>query len=88
MKLGSTSEWLLIYALLLGAVIIFNVLPAFKSGPCTPNFDILSIVIVGLVTAILMVRGITKYFSKEIRGKILLINIIAFAAWCFAMFVL
>jgi hypothetical protein len=67
---------------------MFNVLPAFKSGPCTPNFDILSIMIAGLTTAILMVRGIIKYFSKEIRGKIVMINVIAFAAWCFAMFVL
>ena len=88
MKFGSTFKWLLIYAILWGAVIIFNVLPGFKSGPCTPNFDILSVVIVGLTTAILMVRGIVKYFSKQLRGKIALINIIAFAAWCFAIFVL
>ncbi len=78
----------LIYALLLGAVVLFNVLPGFQSGPSGPNLDMLSIVIVGLTTAILMIRGIVKYFSKEIGGKILLINIIAFAAWCFAMFVL
>ncbi len=87
MKSGSTSKWLLTYAILLGVLIFFNVLPCFKSGPCTPNFDILSIVVVGLITAILMVRGIIKYFSKEIRGKIVMINVIAFAAWCFAMFV-
>ncbi|WP_342645829.1 hypothetical protein [Mucilaginibacter sp. CSA2-8R] len=88
MKLGNTGKWLFVYGILLGAVVLFNVLPGFKSGPCTPNLDVLSFLLVGLTTAILMVRGVVKYYTKAIRGKILLINIIGFAAWCFIMFVL
>ncbi len=85
MKLGSTSKWLLIYTFLLGALIFFNVLPCFKSGPCTPNFDFLSILIVSLTVIILLIRGVIMYFLKKEEGRIVLINIIAFAAWLCTM---
>ncbi|MES2266511.1 MAG: hypothetical protein V4520_07110 [Bacteroidota bacterium] len=53
------------YAIAIAAVCLFNILPGFKSGPCSPNFDVLSafvlfggsIILLGVNLVRLKVKG-------------------------------
>jgi hypothetical protein len=46
---------LLYYVVVIVVVGLFNVLPGFKSGPCTPNFDVLSVFLAFIGTVVLFV---------------------------------
>lgn len=72
---------LVYYILATGAVAYFMMSGSFKSGPCTPNLDFLSVFLFGIVSLIL--TGISTYMGIKKRGNIflLLINLAFFIGW-------
>lgn len=51
---------LIYYAIVLPATILFNTLPGFKTGPCTPNFDLLSIAIMFFGAIVLLIVNLVR----------------------------
>ncbi len=74
------------YLLTIGAIIFFWHSKSFKSGPCTPNLDLLSLMIFGPVALFLLLRSIYKVYKRQGSKTSLLINFIAFSGWLSALF--
>jgi len=53
------SRTLLYYLLAISLILFFNIAPGFKTGPCTPNVDILSIMLAFFGAVVLLaINGI------------------------------
>jgi hypothetical protein len=55
---------LIYYAIAITAVILFNILPGFKSGPCTPGLDLLSAFVLFLGSIILLGVNVVRLKLK------------------------
>jgi hypothetical protein len=78
---------LIYYILAIPLLIYFNTSSDFKTGPCTPNLDILSFMLSGVFTLILVGRG-TFLLIKN--GKLVLfpflLNLLALIIWLIFLF--
>lgn len=57
------------YIIAIVLVVLLNVLPGFKSGPCTPNFDFFSILFLGIASFALTIKSIYSWFASSKRSK-------------------
>ncbi|RFZ90484.1 hypothetical protein D0C36_22130 [Mucilaginibacter conchicola] len=64
------------YVIVIVAITLFNVLPGFKSGPCTPNLDVLSIFLSFFGAVLLLCVNLIRL--KQ-RGRIYLSSVIIHA---------
>ncbi|AWG23492.1 hypothetical protein FFWV33_19115 [Flavobacterium faecale] len=65
----NTLKTLVFYAFVFVCILFVNISGKFKSGPCTPNLDVLSIFLIGPVSFILMLVNGIKYFHMERETK-------------------
>lgn len=57
---------IIFYAIALSLIALINVSGQFKSGPCTPNLDVLSIFILAVSNMILLiVNGVMAFAMKK-----------------------
>jgi hypothetical protein len=54
------AKTLLFYAVAFLLILAVNTLPGFKSGPCTPNLDILSLFVTFIVAVSLLIINVIK----------------------------
>ena len=77
------------YFIAIIAIIVFNVSDEFKSGPCTPNFDIFSVFLLGPLSAILLIKnGIQTFLLKRETSYSFRIHLIALLIWVIVLFAL
>jgi hypothetical protein len=77
------KAWVLLGGYILLGVFTFyaNNSKEFRSGPCTPNLDVLSFLLSGLISTILFTISIARLFLKRKNQAVLIINFIAVAGW-------
>ncbi|MFD0765217.1 hypothetical protein ACFQZI_10175 [Mucilaginibacter lutimaris] len=71
--LKSVYRTLIYYSVTLTAVVLFNILPGFKSGPCTPGLDILSGFVLFLGSIILLGVNLIRL---KLKGRAYLPSVI------------
>lgn len=57
------------YAISIIAIVLINLSGAFKSGPCTPNLDFLSIFVVAILNVILLIINTISTFGLKKETK-------------------
>jgi len=63
-------------------IVYFNNSPEYKSGPCTPNLDLLSILLFGPVSFVLTLISAYKTFTKHQPKKyVFAMHALAFIGW-------
>jgi uncharacterized membrane protein len=67
------------YVLALAAVVYFVKSGNFKSGPCNPGLDFVSIFLFLLISFILLIISIYKTIKNREKKYLLFINIVAIA---------
>lgn len=73
---------ILFYAVALLIVVVINFSGKFKSGPCTPNLDVLSVFAVVALNVILLIVNIVKAFvmKKQTRFSVV-VHFVALLIW-------
>ncbi len=57
---------IMFYLIAILTIIVINVSGKFKSGPCTPNLDVLSVFILAILNVILLIiNGIKAFIMKK-----------------------
>jgi hypothetical protein len=70
------------YVIAVLTIIIINVSGKFKSGPCTPNLDLLSFFFLGPLSFILLViNGISKVVMNKQTKYSFIIHLLALIIW-------
>lgn len=70
------------YIISVSAIILINKSGQFKSGPCTPDLDILSFFILGSLSLILLIiNGILAFGFKRNTQQSFNTHIVAFTIW-------
>ena len=73
---------ILFYIVSISAIIYFNFSDDFKSGPCTPNLDLISFMLFGPVILVLsLVNAFTTYKLKRETKYSFFIHFIALFIW-------
>jgi hypothetical protein len=73
---------ILFYAISILIIIAINVSGKFKSGPCTPNLDILSVFILVVLNIILLViNGIKAFVIKKQTNLSFVIHFVFLIIW-------
>ena len=80
-QLSATWKLIIFYIVALLLIIFFFKTPGFKSGPCTPNLDLLSYILFGLTGALLLVRSIYKSVAKTGAKHLIALNLGALLFW-------
>jgi len=75
----------LFYAIAIGCLIYIEASGKFKSGPCTPNLDILAPLLLIIVTVILLITSLVNILTKRGNKYLLMINLAAFLALVFVL---
>jgi hypothetical protein len=83
-EMQSLKLTLLFYVIMGALIFYFNISSEFKSGPCTPNLDLLSILFIGPISLILAIWNSLKFFIYKLPNKYsMIIHSIGFAIWAF-----
>ena len=78
----------LIYACIILLVFLINFSGKFKSGPCTPNLDVLSVLIIGPFSLIMiLLNGVKTFLYKKPNKFSFFIHLLAFLIWIILLFV-
>ncbi|PSR54097.1 hypothetical protein AHMF7605_11475 [Adhaeribacter arboris] len=77
---------LIFYGIYITVIILINASGAFKSGPCTPNLDILSIFLIGPISLILLIKNLGKLFAKHPTKYSTLIHGVGLLTWMVILF--
>lgn len=80
-QLSATWKLIIFYVVALLLIIYFFRTPGFKSGPCTPNLDLLSYILFGLTAALLLARSICKVVAKTGTKRLVALNLGALLFW-------
>jgi hypothetical protein len=76
------------YIIVLAAILYFNASGRYKSGPCTPNLDILSVFFLGPLSLMLLIRnGIWAFVMKKQTKYSFLIHLLALVIWLIVLVV-
>jgi len=75
------------YALAILVIFLIAISGRFKSGPCTPNLDILSVIFLYLISFILLlINGVRVFYYKKPNKYSFYIHLIAFSLLTFFFF--
>jgi hypothetical protein len=73
---------LIFYVLVTIAIVLINISGKFKSGPCTPNLDVMSFFLIGPISLILlMINGIQIFWMKKQTKYSFFIHLAALIIW-------
>lgn len=73
---------IIFYVLALLTIVIINFSGKFKSGPCTPNLDVLSVFIFIILNVILLIINGIKAFVMNKQTKVsTIVHFIALIIW-------
>lgn len=76
------------YSIAIITIIITNTSSQFKSGPCTPNLDLLSFLLIGPLSFILLViNGILAFGMEKQTKYSFLIHLLALIIWVMILLV-
>ncbi|MCD8740338.1 hypothetical protein LT679_06955 [Mucilaginibacter roseus] len=82
-KSKSVALSILFYIAAWVLIVVFNSFDTFKSGPCTPNLDFLSIIVAIIFSAglvvIIMIKSVIQW--KRPDWVLLLIHIVGFGSY-------
>lgn len=71
-----------LYVLAVLAVTFINLSGQFKSGPCTPNLDLLSFFLLGPLSFIgSLITAFETFFKKKPYRGAFFVNLLALGAW-------
>ncbi len=82
-ELENASYTLMFYFVVVILVTIFNTASQFKSGSCTPNLDVFSFFLVGLMSLVLLfVNVIRRIVRKRDTLYSSILHLVGFSTWC------
>lgn len=81
-ELKNAGKSLLAYGIIAVIIILINISGAFKSGPCTPNLDVMSVLFIGPISIVLFVINLLQRISrKRATTYSTIIHLIVFIVW-------
>jgi len=73
---------IMFYLIAILTIIVINVSGKFKSGPCTPNLDVLSVFILAILNVILLIiNGIKAFIMKKETKLSTIIHLAVLIIW-------
>ncbi|SKB77335.1 hypothetical protein SAMN05421800_10862 [Chryseobacterium balustinum] len=70
------------YLIAILTIIVINVSGKFKSGPCTPNLDVLSFFILAILNVILLIiNGIKAFIMKKETKLSTIVHLAVLIIW-------
>jgi len=70
------------YLIAILIIVLINVSGKFKSGPCTPNFDVLSVFVLAILNVILLIiNGIKVFVLKKEMKLSTIIHLVILVIW-------
>jgi hypothetical protein len=73
---------IMFYLIAILTIIVINVSGKFKSGPCTPNLDVLSVFILAILNVILLIiNGIKAFIMKKETKLSTIVHLAVLIIW-------
>ncbi|AZB28566.1 hypothetical protein EB354_04410 [Chryseobacterium balustinum] len=73
---------IMFYLIAILTIIVINVSGKFKSGPCTPNLDVLSFFILAILNVILLIiNGIKAFIMKKETKLSTIVHLAVLIIW-------
>jgi hypothetical protein len=81
-ELRNAAKTMMFYGVATLIIILINISGLFKSGPCSPNLDVLSVFFIGPISFILFLWNLyLRVLSKRLTLYSLLIHLVVFGGW-------
>lgn len=78
----SALKSIMFYLIAILTIIVINVSGKFKSGPCTPNLDVLSVFILAILNVILLIiNGIKAFIMKKETKLSTIVHLAVLIIW-------
>ncbi|WP_267265106.1 hypothetical protein [Chryseobacterium formosus] len=73
---------IIFYVIAILTIVVINASGKFKSGPCTPNLDVLSVFAVVALNVILLIVNIVKAFVMKKQTRLsVVVHFVALLIW-------
>ncbi|AZA75064.1 hypothetical protein EG358_15385 [Chryseobacterium indoltheticum] len=76
------------YLIAILIIVLINVSGKFKSGPCTPNLDVLSVFILAILNVILLIiNGIKAFIMKKETKLSTILHLTVIVIWIIVLLI-